>query len=54
MARLLGGIVRLGVKGSSTESDLRRSHVLATEHQSAELNSDLGVVEGRGNQSYID
>ena len=50
MARLLGGIVRLGVKGSRTESDLRRSHVLATD-QSAELNSDLGVVEGRGDQS---
>lgn len=53
MARLLGEIVRLGVKGRvpSTESDLRRSHVLATEHQSAELNSDLGVVEGRRDQS---
>lgn len=30
---------------------LRRSHVLATEHQLAELNADLGVVESRGDHS---
>jgi hypothetical protein len=30
------------------QGNLRRSHVLATENQLAELKTDTGVVEGRG------
>jgi hypothetical protein len=34
---------------SCARVDLRGSHVLATEHQLAELKADLGVVQSRGN-----
>lgn len=32
--------------------DLRRRHFLATEHQLAELETNTGVVDGRGDHSY--
>lgn len=40
--------VRLKKGQMRTDVDLRGSHVLATEHQLAELNADLGVVQSRG------
>jgi hypothetical protein len=42
--------VRLGAKSVECGINLRRSHVLATEHQFAELNADLGIVDGRRDQ----
>lgn len=45
-------LVELGV--IAIRADLRRSHVLATENQLAELKANLGVVESRGDQSWIE
>jgi hypothetical protein len=45
-------LVELGV--IAIRADLRRSHVLATENQLAELKADLGVVESRGDHGWIE
>lgn len=39
------------VQVRNLEANIRRSHVLATENQLAELETDTGVVDGGGNHS---